>query len=102
MRQTDIKDFLMAQRVDKKFNVIYGDKPVQRINRYYASTNGYNLVKRAPDGTEQTMLSKSGVTILNRLDNKPIEDRHINYQYYINEASKIISDFIYQQLYLFE
>ena len=102
MRQTDIKDFLMAQRVDKKFNVIYGDKPVQRINRYYASTNGYNLVKRAPDGTEQTMLSKSGVTILNRLDDKPIEDRHVNYQYYINEASKIISDFIYQQLYLFE
>lgn len=101
-RQTDIREFLMAQRVDKKFTVVYGDKPVQRINRYYASTNGYSLSKRDSNGFEQTMLSKSGVTLLNKFDTKPIEDRCINYQYYINEANKIISDFIYQQLDLFE
>ena len=39
--------------------------------------------------------------ILNKLYDKPIEDYKINYQYYITEANKIISDFVYQQLELF-
>ena len=47
------------------------------------------------------MLAKSGVTILNKMDDLPIEDRHINYQYYINEANKIVSELTYVQLELF-
>ena len=47
------------------------------------------------------MLTKSGVTILNKMNNIPIENRHLNYQYYISEANKIISEFVYQQLELF-
>lgn len=97
----DIKEFLMYQRVDKKFNVIHGETPVQRINRFYASTNDYSLFKVDPTGKIANMLTKSGVTILNKFDNKPIEDRHLNYQYYIDEANKIISEFVYQQLELF-
>lgn len=100
-RQTNIQDFLIAQRADKKFKVYYGDQLVQRINRYYASTNGKYLYKRKEDGSEENMLSKSGVTILNKMDTMPIADRHINYQYYINEANKIVCDFVYQQLELF-
>lgn len=101
-RQTDIKDFLMCQRADKKFKVRHGSQFVQRINRYYASTNDYSLIKISPEGKETNMLTKSGVTILNKMDDKPIEDRHINYQYYIEEANKIIADFVYQQLELFQ
>ena len=97
----DIKDFLMYQRVDKKFKVVHGNKPVQRINRFYASTNDYNLFKINPEGQVNNMLTKSGVTILNRFDQTPIEGRHINYQYYISEANKIIADFVHQQLELF-
>lgn len=41
----DISKFVMGQRVDKKFTVEYGDEKVQRINRFYASTNGRNLYK---------------------------------------------------------
>lgn len=100
-RQTDIKDFLMAQRADKKFKVRHGSQFVQRINRYYASTNGCSLMKVDNEGKETNMLTKSGVTILNKLDDLPIEERHINYQYYIQEANKIIADFVYQQLELF-
>ena len=124
-RQTDIKDFLMYQRVDKKFTVIYGDKPVQRINRYYASTNGPYLFKRkynedtgrtyvyqqpgcppqgeytVPEYSDQNMLTKSGVTILNKFDDRTIEDRKINYRYYTSEAKKVIADFTEQQLSLF-
>ena len=100
-QQTDIHDFLMAQRADKKFKVRHGNKFVQRINRYYASTNGYSLYKVDDEGKESNMLTKSGVTILNRMDDLPISERHINYNYYISEANKIIADLIYQQLELF-
>lgn len=97
----NINDFLMYQRVDKKFKVVHGETPVQRINRFYASTNDYYLFKINPEGQINNMLVKSGVTILNKFDQKPIEDRHINYQYYIGEANKIIAEFVHQQLELF-
>ena len=98
----NIEDFLMYQRVDKKFKVLHGDVPIQRINRFYASTNDYSLFKVDPTGKVANMLTKSGVTILNKMNNIPIEGRHLNYQYYISEANKIISEFIYQQLELFQ
>ena len=122
----DIRDFLMSQQVDKKFEVFHGENRVQRINRFYASTNGYSLFKRkynedagktykweasnagpageytVPEYSEQNMLTKSGVTILNKFDDRPIEDRKINYRYYISEANKIIADFTEQQLNLFD
>lgn len=97
----NIEDFLMYQRVDKKFKVLHGDVPIQRINRFYASTNDYSLFKVDPTGKVENMLTKSGVTILNKMNNIPIENRHLNYQYYISEANKIISEFVYQQLELF-
>ena len=97
---TDIKDFLMSQRVDRKFKVLYGDEPVQQINRWYASTNGRKLYKVDGD-SYNNMLAKSGVTILNKFDDVPITERHINYQYYIEEANKIIRDFTQVQLSLF-
>lgn len=100
-QQTDIKDFLMAQRVNKKFKVRHGNRFVQRINRYYASTNGYSLYKVDSDGSETNMLTKSGVTILNKMDDLNIQDRHINYNYYISEANKIVHDLACQQLTLF-
>lgn len=98
----DIKDFMMYQRVDKKFKVLHGDEPVQRINRFYASTNDYSLFKVDDTGKVVNMLTKSGITILNEMNDIPIENRHINYQYYIGEANKIISEFVCQQLELFQ
>lgn len=100
-QQTNIHDFLMSQRADKKFKVLHGNRYVQRINRYYASTNGYSLYKVDDAGEKSNMLTKSGITILNKMDDLPITDRHINYNYYISEANKIIAGFIYQQLELF-
>ena len=100
--QQDIKDFLMCQRADKKFSVYYGDKRVQRINRYYASSKGSYLFKINKEGEKTNMLSSSCVSILNKLDDTKIEDRKINYTYYIKEANKIIDDFACQQLNLFQ
>lgn len=103
-KDKDVRDFLMSQAVDKKFKVMHGSKPVQRINRFYASTNGEYLFKENPDDNRDktNMLTKSGVTILNKFDDLPIEDRKINYRYYISEAKKVIADFTEQQLSLFQ
>ena len=98
---TDIKDFLMTQRVDKKFKVEWGDTQVQRINRFYASNSGRYLYKVRPDGGYDNMLKDSGVMILNKFDDKPISERKINYDYYINKACEIISPLVHQQLELF-
>ena len=49
----------------------------------------------------QNMLTASGVTLLNTFDEKPIEDRKINYRYYLRECYKIIEDLKPRQLSLF-
>jgi hypothetical protein len=100
-RQTDIKDFLMTQRVDKKFKVLWGNNQIQRISRWYASINGPYIYKKGDAGDQEHMLKDSGVTVLNTLDDSPIENRKINYRYYISEANKVIVNFTEIQLELF-
>lgn len=101
-RQTDIYDFLMGQRVDKKFKVRHGDKYVQHLNRYYASTNDYYLFKVDDNGKETNMLTKSGVTILNKVTDSTTENKHVNYRYYISEAYAMIEKLRSVQLSLFQ
>lgn len=102
----DIRDFLMAEKTGKQWHVEYNNKEQQRTNRFYASTNGAYLWKWKEKDTNnfdvsiscptekqyQNMLTASGVTLLNYLDDKPIEERKINYRYYIMEAYKIIRE----------
>lgn len=92
----DIRDFLMSEKTGKQWHVEYLGKEQQRTNRFYASTNGAYLWKwKSSDSKErqyQNMLTASGVTLLNYLDDKPIIERKINYRYYIMEAYKIIRE----------
>ena len=102
---TDIYKFLMSQRVDKKFKVEYNDKYIQRINRWYASTDGcylYTVDESKTPFKYSNLLKKSGVTILNKIDDKPVEKRKINYPYYISEARKIVNQLECRQLDLFQ
>ena len=92
----DIRDFLMSEKTGKQWHVEYNNKEQQRTNRFYASTNGAYLWKWKETDTKekqyQNMLTASGVTLLNYLDDKPIKERKINYRYYIMEAYKIIRE----------
>lgn len=102
---TDIKDFLMSEKTGKQWHVEYNSKPQQRTNRFYASTDGYFLYKWKGNEIQgikeyQNMLVASGVTLLNNFDDLK-NDPKINYQYYINEANKIIAQFKNKQLSLF-
>ena len=99
----DIKDFLMSEKTGKQWVVEYNGKQQQRTNRFYASTNGCYLYKyKIENGIKkyQNMLTQSGVTIANNFDKLPSE-LNINYNYYINEANKIINQLRTKQLSLF-
>ena len=101
----NIRDFLMSQSVNREFKVEYGNKPVQRINRYYASNSGYYLMRvkdKMYETKKESILSDVGVILLNHIDNTPIEERKINYQYYIGKAKTIVSEFINRQLTIFD
>lgn len=123
----DIKKFLMSEKTGKQWHVEYTNQEIQRTNRFYASTNGGYLWKwkniEQPESYKwndnirnyqednskplkeqkqyQNMLTASGVTLLNMFDEKPIEDRKINYRYYLRECYKIIEDLKPRQLSLF-
>lgn len=102
---TNILKFLTYQKVNKKYEVEYNNKIVQRINRYYVSTNGYSLYKRKKLENGQysyiNMLKNNGVIILNDLSNVNKLPDDIDYKYYISEANKIIDKFFTFQLTLF-
>ena len=101
----DILKFCTYQKVAKKFEVLYGGQKVQHINRYYMSTNGKELVKKDPEDTSgrkpTALCAGSVVTIYNTFDDKPIEQRKINYKYYLKEIYKIIEMLEVNQLSLF-
>lgn len=103
----DIKMFLTYQKVSKDFEVEYNGQIIQHINRYYMSNNGYRLYKVQRDKDDRELrriqMSNSGVTILNKFEDEevPIEQRRINYHYYINEAQKILLPLKTKQLSLF-
>lgn len=101
---TDIKKFLMAEKTGKQWTVEYMNEEQQRTNRFYASTNGGYLWKWKGEKEAkqyQNMLSASGVTLLNKFDDKPIEERKINYRYYLRKALKIVKELKPRQLELF-
>lgn len=100
---TDIRKFLMSEKTGKQWHVEYMNEEQQRTNRFYASTNGGYLWKWKGEDTKQyqNMLTASGVTLLNKFDDKPIEERKINYRYYLREALKIIEELQPRQLELF-
>ena len=98
----DILKFCTFQKVAKDFNLEYGGVPARHINRYYMSMNGKPLIKYKLENGQKirpTLLcADSGVTLYNKFDDKPIEERKINYQYYIKEVYKIINALSAKQL----
>lgn len=98
----DILKFCTYQKVAKDFSLEWGGEPVRHINRYYMSTNGKPLIKFKLEGQTKvrptSLCADSGVTLYNKFDDKTIEERKINYQYYIKEAYKIINALSAKQL----
>lgn len=95
----DILDFCKTQNVGNQFDVVYGtvedykikDIRSQRHVRFYVSTKGVIIQKEhKTTGKRSRLAGGKPVIILNSLDDKPIEERNINYSYYYDECYKII------------
>lgn len=95
----DILDFCKTQNVGRQFEVVYDtveNGKIKRVHsqrhvRFYVSTNGVIIQKEnKTDGKCSKLAGGKPVIILNSLDDKPIEERNIDYSYYYNEAYKII------------
>ena len=149
----DIHKFITYQKVSKDYSVEYNGELIQRINRYYVSTDGpwlykckvnksgetilqslieYNGVQMLVDSIELQpngkywynpnvkiisencstrekeqrtnyikLLTDSGVTIMNTIENNQLIPDNINYRFYISAANKIVSFFKNKQLTLF-
>ena len=90
----NILDFCKTQNIGRKFHTEFikgaTTYKIQRNVRFYVSNFGGNLFKVSLDGNKSNLCSGYYVEILNTLDDIPIEQRNINYQYYYNECLKII------------
>lgn len=98
-KHTDILDFCKTQNVGRQFEVVYNVSEngkiktihSQRHVRFYVSTKGVIIQKEnVNDHSRSKLASGLPVQILNSLDDKPIEERNINYSYYKDECYKII------------
>lgn len=114
----DIRKFLQSEKTGKQWHVEYNDLPQQRINRFYASTNGYYLWKWKTNNEGkkeyQIMLKDYGVTIHNTLisddelqqlysQGETFESiYHVNYKYYAIQATKIVEKIRPRQTSLFD
>ena len=96
----DILDFCKTQNVGRQFEVVYDEivngqivtQHSQRHVRFYVSTNGVVISKQHNvTGKRNRLASGLSVQLLNSLDDKPIEERNINYAYYYDEAYKLIN-----------
>ena len=102
----DINKFITYQKVSKDYSVEYDGKLIQRINRYYISTDGPWLYKCKIDSNGRRynyikLLTDSGVTIMNTIEDKSVIPDNINYAFYIASAKKIVLLFKHKQLSLF-
>lgn len=102
MNSEDINDFITYQKVDKKFKVIYENKVITRINRYYVAKAAPYLFKQKPGGGLENLLKASGVRIVNDLTKIKEFPKDVNYAYYLAEIRKIISKFENKVLSLWE
>jgi hypothetical protein len=99
----DINDFITYQKVGKQFFVELNNKRISNINRYYASTGGYRIYKvNKESGKYVSLLTKSGLKIVNDLTKLDGFPNDVNYQYYISEAEKIIFPMEHRQLSLYD
>lgn len=85
----DIFDFCLSEKPSKKFKVFWGNKEIQRLNRYYISKKGYRIYKISKDNNQRSSLqdvANWSVQLLNTYVDKPIEEYHINYSFYTSKC----------------
>lgn len=97
----DIHDFMLVTKVPRNSKLLWGDKQVQNITRYYVSTDGAPLtkvmpplaksLKLNPDAPERRMSVCKGWLTTECNDMKRFNRAKLNYDFYIKEAEKLVA-----------
>lgn len=97
----DIHDFMLVTKVPRNSKLLWGDKQVQNITRYYVSTDGASLtkvmpplaksLKLNPDAPERRMSVCKGWLTTECNDMKRFNRATLNYDFYIKEAEKLVA-----------
>lgn len=88
----NIFDFMMSQRVGKVFKTVFRngtDEILQRTNRWYASTEGGQLLK-VDDTREISILAGTLVQVANEISDRAFESYKVNFRFYEDEVMKIV------------
>ncbi|WP_345765052.1 hypothetical protein [Escherichia coli] len=97
----DIHDFMLVTKVPRNSKLLWGDKQIQNITRYYVSTDGAPLtkvmpplaksLKLNPDAPERRMSVCKGWLTTECNDMKRFNRVTLNYDFYIKEAEKLVA-----------
>lgn len=92
---TDILQFCSYKKLSKDAECWHGQIRTQRTNRYYASKGGAYLFRKSFSEKTQKwvnthILKDSPVILLNKLDEKQISERNINYGFYTASAREYV------------
>lgn len=97
----DVHDFMLVTKVPRNSKLLWGDKQVQNITRYYVSTDGAPLtkvmpplaksLKLNPDAPERRMSVCKGWLTTECNDMKRFNRATLNYDFYIKEAEKLVA-----------
>lgn len=97
----DIHDFMLVTKVPRNSKLLWDDKQVQNITRYYVSTDGAPLtkvmpplaksLKLNPDAPERRMSVCKGWLTTECNDMKRFNRATLNYDFYIKEAEKLVA-----------
>lgn len=97
----DIHDFMLVTKVPRNSKLLWGDKQVQNITRYYVSTDGAPLtkvmpplaksLKLNPDAPERRMSVCKGWLTTECNNMKRFNRATLNYDFYIKEAEKLVA-----------
>lgn len=91
-----ILDFCSYKKLSKKFECFWKGEKQQRVNRFYASRTGAHIYARTWNEEKSKfsvrhILGDSPVLLLNKLDDKSIKERSLNYAFYLSKTREIIT-----------
>lgn len=95
---TEIYDFCLSQKVDKKYSVWHNGTKQQQLNRYYIVKRGAYLYKSIDGVKMDNILKGYSVELFNNYEEKKMSEYNINYAYYITETKKLINELEPKQL----
>lgn len=96
LQHVNIFDFMLRTKVPRSSRLMLGDRQVQNICRYYISKTGGALIKimpplaKSPDKERQIGINV-GWLATECNDIQQADGRTINYDYYIQEAEKLVN-----------